>query len=167
MGLLKLLSANEIVAQLVNFLLLLFLLRIFVWKRVLGVLDERKARIAAEFKHIEDSKANLATLKSEYEAKTAAIEDMARKKIEEAAAQANQITQEIKKQAHIEAQGIIDEARETTKYELSKAKVELKGAIIDLAIGAAEHVIEEKFSSQGDRRLVEDFLEKLDKGKAV
>ena len=41
--LLKLLSGSEIVAQIISFLLLFFLLRAFAWKRFLAVLDARRA----------------------------------------------------------------------------------------------------------------------------
>ena len=47
MELLKLLSTSEIVAQILGFLLLFFLLRAFAWKRLLALLDERKARISS------------------------------------------------------------------------------------------------------------------------
>ncbi len=48
MELLKLLSTNEIVAQVLSFLILLFLLRKFAWKKILKILDERKEKIALE-----------------------------------------------------------------------------------------------------------------------
>ena len=35
------LSTNELVAQVISFLILLFLLRIFAWKKMLGFLDQR------------------------------------------------------------------------------------------------------------------------------
>jgi F0F1-type ATP synthase membrane subunit b/b' len=56
MELLKLLSGSEIVAQIISFLVLLFILRIFLWDKVLKVLDNRRERIASEFKQIEDTK---------------------------------------------------------------------------------------------------------------
>jgi len=52
MELLKLLSANEIVAQIISFLLVFTLLRIFVWKHFLKILDDRRDRIASELKVI-------------------------------------------------------------------------------------------------------------------
>ena len=65
MELLKLLSTNEIIAQIASFLLLFIILKAFAWKRVLRILDQRAERIAAEFKSIEDSKEGVAALKSE------------------------------------------------------------------------------------------------------
>ena len=88
MELLKLLSTNEIVAQVLGFLLLLILLRLFVWKTILDLLDQRKERIASEFRKIDESKAEIEKLKAEYDAKLAVIEDSANRKIQEALAEA-------------------------------------------------------------------------------
>ncbi|TBR18501.1 ATP synthase F0 subunit B [bacterium] len=162
MELLKLLSANEIVAQVLSFLILFFILRIFVWKRVLGLLDQRKERIASEFNRIEELKAQVGKLKTEYEGKLSAIEEAANRRIQEAIAEGRKINDEARKKAHEQAQEIITNAESNIKYELSKVKEELKDKIIDLTIAATESVIQEKLTPDADRKLVEDFLEKLE-----
>jgi F-type H+-transporting ATPase subunit b len=163
MEILKLLSASEIVAQILNFLLLLFLLRIFAWKKVLRLLDERKERIASGFKRIEDQEAELVHLKGEYAQKLTAIEDIARAKIKQAVEEGRKVTEEVRKKAYEEAQDIIENARRDIKYEVAKAKEELKNQIIDLTISATENVIQEKLTEEDDRKLIENFLEKFDK----
>lgn len=161
MELLKLLSASEIVAQIISFLLLVFLLRIFVWKRLLALLDERKARIASDFKKIEDTQTELEEIKFEYKTKLASIEHEARLKMQEAIDDGERISGEIKKTAHLDAQKIIEEAKEEIRQELSRVKEEIKNQVVDLAIRAAENVIEETLSEAEDRRLVKDFLDKI------
>jgi len=165
MELLKLLSASEIFAQVISFLLLLFLLRIFFWKKVLGLLDARKERIAQGLKRIEDSQREITQLKSDYEAKLDAIEVTAKARIQEAVEQGRKITEEVRKKAHEEAQDIIENSRANIKYELGKAKEELKEQIIDLTIKATESVIQEKLTEEDDKKLVGDFLDRLDKIK--
>jgi len=162
MGLLDMLSTNEIIAQVLGFLMLLFLLRIFAWKKLLGLLDERKARIASEFKKIDDAKAEVEKLKSDYASKLDEIEEAANLKINEAAAEGKRITEEIRKKAHEEAQDIINSAKKNITYELSKAKEQLKDEIVGLTIKATESIINEKFTGEKDKKLVEDFLDKLD-----
>ena len=157
------LSANEIIAQMISFLILLFLLRIFAWKRILAVLDQRKERIANEFKNIEDAKHDIARLRSEYLKKLTDIEIEAKRKIDQAIAAGRDITDEIRKKANLEAQDIINNARASMRHELGKAKEELKEQIIDLTIRATESVIQDKLSAEDDKRLVEGFLKDLDK----
>lgn len=163
MELLKLLSTNEIVAQILGFLILLVLLRVFAWKSLLGLLDKRKEHIAREFKNIEEAKAEVEKLKLEYAAQLASIDEAAKMKIHDALNEAKLILEESRKNGYIQAQGIIDNARQNVKYELAKAKDELKNEIIDLTLKATESLIQEKLTEEGDKRLVKDFLEGVDK----
>ena len=163
MELLKLLSANEIVAQILGFLILLALLRIFAWKRILGLLDKRKERIALEFKKIEEAKADIEKLRLEYAEKLTSIDAAAKLKIHEALNEAKVILEDSRKKGYIQAQEIIDNAKQSVKYELAKAKDELKNEIIDLTLKATENLIQEKLTEEGDKRLVKDFLEGVDK----
>jgi F0F1-type ATP synthase membrane subunit b/b' len=51
--LLKMLSGSEILAQILSFFILLFLLRIFAWKKILGLLDQRKEKISSQLSEID------------------------------------------------------------------------------------------------------------------
>lgn len=165
MELLKLLSRNEIVAQILTFFLVLWLLRAFMWKRLLRLLDERKERIAAELKAIEDAKRDVAGIKAAYDGRVAQIEEEAGKRIHEAVAEGAKITEAMRKRAQEEAQDIIESAKAAMKEDLAEAKVELREEIVNITIMAAENVIEEKLTADGDRKIVENFLDGLDKVK--
>lgn len=165
MELLKLLDTNQIIAQAVNFLILFFILRFLVWKRFLKMLDERKDRIAADFKKIEDSKAEVENLKLDYEGRLENIERIAREKLEDAVAEGKRIADEIRGNANAEALQIIEKTNETIKSELSRAREEFRDDIVDIAISAAEKVIEEKLTEAGDKKIVEDFLRRLEQVK--
>jgi F-type H+-transporting ATPase subunit b len=162
MELLKLLSANQIVAQTVCFLVLLAILRPLLWKRVLKTLDDRKARIAAEIKAADDAKAEAEGVAAEYRARLSKIEEEAKSRIGEAISEGRQIARQIREQAEKDADRIVDNGRLTIRDEVLRAREELKEAIVDLAIRAAEKVIEEKLTEGQDRKLAEEFLKKLD-----
>ncbi len=162
MDLFKLLNTSEIVAQILSFLILFFILRIFVWKRILNLLDQRREKIVMEFKKADDVRIEAEKFRIDYEKRMLEIEDSANRKIQEAIAEGRKITEELRKKAYQEAQEIILHARENIKYELTKAKEELKDKVIDLTIAAAENMIQEKLTAEGDRKIVEDFLKKLD-----
>lgn len=163
MELLKLLSTNEIIAQIIGFIVLLALLRVFAWKRILGLLDKRREHIASELKGIEDSRADIEKLKLEYGAKMGGIEEAAKEKLHEALNASKVILEDARKSANAQAQEIIDSAKKSVKYELAKAKDELKDEIVDLTLKAAENVIKEKLTAEGDRKLVKEFLEGIEK----
>ena len=156
------LDFQQVLTQAVGFLILLGLLKLFFWKPVLSLLDQRKEKIASELKHIEDVKAELAALKAEYETRLTSIEDIARQKIKEAVEEGKRITDELKNKAEEQARQIIESGRENIRQELLKTKQELKSHIVDLALRATESIILEKLTADHDKKLVEDFLAKID-----
>lgn len=163
MELLKLLDTSQIAAQVISFLVLFFVLRSLVWKRFLKVLDDRKERFASEFKSIEDSKAEVAGLKADYESQMDNIDQIAKAKLEEAISEGRRIAEEIRENANAEALQIIEKTDEAIKLELSRAREEYRDEIVDIAISAAGKVIEEKLTEAEDKKIVEDFLNRLDK----
>lgn len=165
MELLKLLSTSEIVAQVISFLILFFLLRVFAWKRILKTLDDRKARIALELKSIEDAKKEIANVKLGYEEKLEAIQRLAKQKLEEAVREGKKITEDFRKKAYEDAQEIINKARQDIKYELFRAKEELKEKVVELAIGAAQNLIKERLTQDDDKKLVKEFLDSIEEDK--
>jgi F-type H+-transporting ATPase subunit b len=165
MELLKMLSASQVFAQAISFLLLLALLRVFFWKKFLNLLDQRSARISGELKEIEDAKKETARIQAEYKTKISEIEGYAQERIGKAIEEGRKANEEMRKKAHEQAQDIIENAKENVKYELSKVREKLKDEIVDIAIGAAETVIREKFTEEDDRKIVEDFIRDIEGAK--
>lgn len=165
MELLKMLSASEILAQILSFFLLLFLLRIFAWKKILGLLDQRKEKISSQLGEIENTKLAIANLKSDYEQKISNIASEAQAKINQAVEQAKIVTAQMRKKAHEEAQDIIIDARQQVKHEVSKVQEQLKDKIVDIALSAASNLIQEKLTGDGDRKIVENFIREVQKAE--
>ncbi len=163
MDLLKQLSTNEIFAQIIGFLLLLFLLRAFAWKKLLKLLDDRREKIASEFKKIEDTQAEIAKLRSEYDKKLSDIDETSKVKIQEAMVRAKQLAGEVRESSQHEARKILEKAQENIDIELARAKEELKNKVVDLTINTAEKIIKEKLTEEKDRKLVSEFIEEIDK----
>ena len=155
------LDFQQIITQAAGFLVLLVLLKLFFWRPMLSLLDERKERIASQLKDIENAKSDLSGLKADYEKRLNVIEETARLKVNEAILEGQRITQEIKDQAHQEAQRIIKDAREYINEEFSKAKEDLKNRTAALAVEAASRIIEAQITEKDSRRIVQDFLDKV------
>ncbi|MBF0522310.1 MAG: F0F1 ATP synthase subunit B [Candidatus Omnitrophica bacterium] len=162
MELFKLLAANEVVAQIISFLVLLAILRFLLWKPVLKMLDDRKAKIADDFKQIEDVKKEVAGLKAEYEENMSSIQEVAKEKMREAIDEGRKAAEAIKKDAQQSAKAIIDDAKVSIEIEVAKARINLKKDIVDLTIQATEEIVQQKLTEEQDRKLVMDFLDKMD-----
>ena len=155
------LDFQQIITQAAGFLVLLVLLKLFFWRPMLSLLDERKERIASQLKDIENAKSDLSGLKADYEKRLNVIEETARLKVNEAILEGQRIAQEIRDQAHQESQRIIKDAREYINEEFSKAKEDLKNHIAALAVEAASRIIEAQITEKDSRRIVQDFLDKV------
>lgn len=162
MELLKLLSTSEIFAQVLSFLLLLALLRIFAWKRLLKLLDDRKTRIASEFNKIDEAKRGVEEMKSDYARRIAGIEDEARLKIQEAVDEGRRLAGELRAKAQEESEETFKGARENIKAEIAKAREELKDEIADLSVSIAEKVIQAALSKEAEKKLALDFLNRME-----
>lgn len=165
MELLKLLSANELVAQIICFLALFFILRGLLWKKFLKVLDDRKDMVAAELASIQTTKADVETIKRDYAHKITAIEDEAALKIRLAIEEAHRQGNEIRRKADEDGVKILETARENIKAEVLKAKEGLKDEIVALTIDIAGKVIAEKLSVDQDKKLVQDFIKEAGSAK--
>ncbi|MBF0494132.1 MAG: F0F1 ATP synthase subunit B [Candidatus Omnitrophica bacterium] len=165
MEILKLLSTSEIVAQILCFMLVLFLLKKFAWKGILKSLDDRRDRIAAEFKKIEGLHAEVDNMKNDYREKMNEIEKVMREKINEAVLEGKRVASEMREKAQIDGKNIMANAEAEIKQEIAKARGELKRELVDIVIGATEKVIEEKVTDEKEKEMITSFLFKAEKTK--
>ncbi|MBI4981815.1 MAG: F0F1 ATP synthase subunit B [Candidatus Omnitrophica bacterium] len=165
MELLKFISTNEVIAQIISFLILFFILRKFFWSKALSFLDARRKNISQQIQDADKVRDEALQLASDYQAKLNKIEDEAHKRIQEAVAEGRKITDEIRKKAHEEAQDIINNAKASVRHELSLAKEQLKEEIIDLTIEATSMIFREKLTEETDKKLINDFLERINEAR--
>ena len=144
--------------QIINFLLILYLLNRFLFKRVLGLLDERQERIA---KGLEDAEAAARDRELARAEREAAL-DEARKESQAMIARATTIAEdsraEIVAAARQEAEKVAARATEEITAEKQRAIAELRSQVADLALEAAGRLVKAEMNAPTQRRLVEDFL---------
>jgi len=153
------LEIQQILTQAVGFLILLFILKKIAWKPLLSLLDERREKIVSEFQTIERTKAELARLEQDFKSRLAEIDAQARQKIQEAINEGQRLAMEIQEKAREEAKKTIEKARTNIEMEIARARVDLRNQVADLAIKAAEKILEEELDSERHRRLVKNFIE--------
>lgn len=153
----------EIVVQILGFLLALWVLKIFAWKPLLKLLDERRSRIEGSFKEIDVKNIEVAKLREEYTRLIADIEDETRHRIQQAVEEGRKIAGEIQDKARQDARSIIEKAKQDISLELAKAKVELKGEIAHLALSAAEKLIRKELDEAAALKLTMDAIGEIDK----
>lgn len=153
-----------LLAQLINYLLILFILRQFAYKPIMNMLATRKQKIAEALENAERVKAEAAAQQKEFERKL----DEARREAQSAAASAQQAAekerQRILAEAQEDAQKIRESARGELDYERKQMVSELRQQVIDLSLLGAQRVIGANLDNQKSRALVENFLNEVEFG---
>jgi F-type H+-transporting ATPase subunit b len=133
-------------AQIINFLVLLVIFRLFLYKPILKVLADRKARIA---KGIEDAEAAHKALLNATAERDAiirsAIED-ADKIMEETRRMAESLQAEMINRSRREAERIVVEAHDAAVFELERTRDEAKKLTIELSRKVLDRILPEIFS---------------------
>ena len=147
-----------LIFQIVNFLLLLYLLNRLLFKPLLKTLDERQARISQGLKDAEQAARDRELARAEREAAL----DEARREAQSMVARATKIAEdsrnEIVAAARSEAERVTARARDEIIAEKERAMAEIREQVADLAILAAGRLLHEEIDGTRQRRLVNDFL---------
>ena len=151
-----------VLTQVLGFLILLWVLRAFAWGPLIGLLEERRRKIAGEFEEAERRKADADALRTRYEQDLKGIDAQARQRLLEAVTEGQRVAAEIKTQAHAAAAARLARADEEIVQDQEKAREVLKQQVAVLSIRTAEKILREKLDDPAQRRLVERFIDELD-----
>ncbi len=154
---------QQLLTHALGFLIVLWILKKFAWGPLLALMEERRTRIADEFKGIEDEKANVAGLTAEYEGKLKDIDVERRARLVEAVDEGKKIAEEIKAAAREEIKRLGEKAEDELARDVAKAKVQLKNDMVAMTIVATEKIIREKLDDQKHRELIGSFIENVEK----
>lgn len=154
------LNLQLFIVFLINFIILFGVLTFFLYKPIMRVLDERQARIKESMEQAEKIKEQ--TAHSEEQIKEQL--DAARKEGQTIVTQATQIGERLKEEAkegaRQEAETLIAKARSEIEQDREKAIEELRGEFADIAILAAEKVINEKLDKKAHHKIIDEVLDK-------
>ncbi len=154
-------------SQLINFLLLIVLLRAFLYQPVLKMLAARKERIVQSMKDAE----RVSAAAREAEADKAKLLEEARREMQEIRAQATRdaekIAQDVRSRAEQEATEIRMKAQADAQKQVELALSDANKQIADLAIMATEKLLGRELANKAEQqRFVAEFLaEAGSKGK--
>lgn len=151
-----------LIAQIVNFLVLLFVLYKFAYGPIVAMLEKRQKKIEQGLKDAESARKNLE--KSEEKQKEILKKARADFKVivEKARTQAEKSKSEIVAKAKAQSEKILADAKTQIGKEKEKTIAEIKSEIGGLVIAAAEKVIGEKMDEKKDEELINKAL---DQGK--
>ena len=147
-----------LLAQMVNFAILLFILKRFLYKPILKVLEERKNKIETSMKQSEQIQNKF----EEMGVKQQEILDNARKEsgqiIDGAKSEAKTLASQIQIEASNQAQLSLKRAQETLALEKQKMVSEAKKEIVSVVTAATQRVISKVMTKKDKDTLVTEAL---------
>jgi len=147
-----------LLAQLINFAILLIILRLVAYKPIMRMLDERSRRVREGLEAAERMKEQAAQADVEVEQRM----DEARQEGQAVIGQAQQIAariqEEARQQARAEGEALLARARNEIQLERDDAIAQVRREFADLTIAAAEKVINQSLDKRAHERLIDEVL---------
>lgn len=154
-----------LVAQIINFLILVALLAKFAYKPLLAALEERKSRIAGEMEAAEKEKKSAEQLKADLQQQLNEARIQAQAIMDKAVKQAEETQQEMLTAARADIDRERKQAREEIVREREKALTDIRSEVVVLSMAAASKIIAKNLDDESNAQLVNDFIDKLDEKK--
>jgi len=157
-----LIDQNLLLAQTINFILLVFLLYKLLYKPVRNFMDQRTAEIEHQIRSAEENQKAAEALRLELERQSQESRQQARQIIDEATKRAEEVQAKLIAEAKAEARAILDRAQREVQLEKEKAWAELKQQVGELAVLLASKVINASLDDAQHSRLIAETIDQLD-----
>ena len=156
---------GTLLAQLINFIVLVILLKIFAYKPIMKLLHERKEKIAFSIEAAENDEKKAKQTLDEYQKQLAEARVKAQEIVDKAMKRAQQEYDASLAQTKQEIEQMRQKAKEDLARERTRAAMPLKGEVVSVSMAAASKIIAANMNNDVNQKLVGDFIEKLDKDK--
>jgi F-type H+-transporting ATPase subunit b len=150
------------VFNLVNFAVLLVVLRVLLFKPALAYLDRRRELIAARMESARTNEDRAAQLAREAEGTVQAAKEESRRTLDEAATRREAMIAEARLEAEREAKRIVDDGRRGLEQERAQMEKDLRQAYAEIAVLGASRVLKREVNVEDHRRLLEELLAAID-----
>jgi len=154
-------ATDELVWGALSFAVLFFLLRKFAYPQVKQMMENRAERIRTDLASAESAKGEAEQVLTEYRAQLNDAKAEAGRIIEEA----RQAADRLKRDQESRLQDELAELRARAVADIESAKTqavsELRGEVAQLAIGAAETVVQRSLDAETQTQLIEDYINQV------
>ena len=158
-------NLGYLLVQILNFLIILVVLRAWVFTPILGLFEKRRAIIS---QGLEDARvAAEARANAEKEAREiiAKAETEKQQKIRDASTQAEQTAKDVLAQAEVQAAKIRENAQGEIAQERNQILADVRGQVAALAMAATTKLLGEALDEKRQRSLIDEFFSGVKAGK--
>lgn len=151
-------SPTVLLAQIVLFLALLFVMNAVFWKPVLGHLAQRDEHVAETYRTVERTQQEMETLRGEYLARLAQIEQEARTHIQQAIKEAQTERERLISEARTASDATLKSGIAAMEREKADALLALRPRLVGIAIDAASKALGSTTDQNALRQAIETNL---------
>ena len=144
------------------FILLLLILRKFAYPALLGAVEARERALQEQLDAAERNRAESEALLAEHKKLLAEARTQAHALLVEARTTAEKERALAMEKTLQEQQQLLERARRDIVAERERAVAELRREAVELSLAAASKLIGERLTSDTDRKLVQEYLSRLD-----
>ena len=156
-------ALGNTIVTLVSFLLLLWLVKRIAWKPLMNVLKEREKTINSDIDTASEAKKIALRDRAETEAQLREARNSANELLSKAQIEGKELQKTIIKTANEDAQRIRKQVEQEVELERTRMLQSMRTEISGLSIALAEKIIGRELSSEDQDRLVNEFIEGLEK----
>lgn len=144
----------------ITFLVLLFILKKFAWKPILGAVSEREKGIKDALASAVEARKEMENLQADNERVLKEARAEREAMLKDARELKNKMIDDAKQDAKIEANKLITQAQAVIEAEKNAAIADLKSQVAKISISIAEKVVREELSNtEKQEKLVESMLD--------
>lgn len=161
------LNLGYLFVQIGSFIILFVILRAWVYRPVLSLLEKRRMAIA---QGLEDARvAAEARANAEKDAKTilAEAQTQAAEKIREATERAEAAARDVMSGAEASAEKIRQDAAEEAQHERDRVLADVRNQVVALSMAAAQKLVGESLNEQRQRALIQEFFSGVKSGRVA
>ncbi len=152
-----------IVANLVNFAILLGILSWLLYKPARKFINKRKEAIKNRIENAQEKEKEAQSLEEQKKEELIDARKKGREIIENAEKTAKQIKEESRKEAEEKADQIVEKKKKEAEKEMQNAKEELREDYINGAILGAEKILKREINRGDHRQMIESLMEDIEK----
>lgn len=151
--------------QIVNTVILYFLLRHFLFKPVRSFMENRTNSIKETISAAEAKEKEAKELYDEYMSKIGNAQEEGKQIIKDATKVADEKAEKILAESREEAARLVQKANKDIELEKKKLLNDVKSEISDIAVQLASKVVEKDIDDKDHERLINDFIENMGDAK--
>lgn len=151
-----------ILIQILGFLVVLIVFKMFLFKPILALLDSRRKDIEDDYHKAESTREAAQVQKAEYDRRLTEVEEEIRQLKSEEVKDAQRMKDEIIADARVQSDKILAKADAELTRAREQAVVEMRSTLADLVVKAAGKVIDAELDADKHSVLIDEFIEELD-----